>query len=160
MIRLRQVALGATELTAVVDALTTAFGLTVCFHDPGVAEFGLHNALMVVGDQFIEVVAPTAPGTTAGRLLEKREGDGYMAISEVDDLDVLLAHLGAQGVRVVWAADTQGLDEVDLVGNDRARVGEHHQIGGVTFRFVSGRPAGRRPASGRRPAGVNRLSRS
>ena len=67
MIRLRQVALVAADLEAVVDELCRTFDLTVCFHDPGVAEFGLHNALMVVGDQFIEVVAPTQPGTTAGR---------------------------------------------------------------------------------------------
>ena len=106
MIRLRQVALVARELEPVVDALCRTFDLTVCFHDPGVGEFGLHNALMVVGDQFIEVVAPTRPGTTAGRLLDKRGGDGgYMAIFEVDDLDAREARLTAAGVRVVWRAD-------------------------------------------------------
>ena len=110
MIRLRQVALVARELDPVVDALCAELGLTVCFHDPGVAEFGLHNALMTIGDQFLEVVSPTTDGTTAGRLLDRRDGDGgYMAIYEVDDLDARLAHLEAHDVRIVWGAD---LDDI------------------------------------------------
>lgn len=105
MIRLRQVALVARDL-AVVDEICSAFGLEVCFRDPGVAEFGLHNALMVIGDQFLEVVAPTREGTTAGRLLEKRQGDGgYMVLFEVDDLDGRIRHLEQHGVRVVWGID-------------------------------------------------------
>lgn len=106
MIRLRQVALVARELEQAVDELCSTLGLTVCFHDPGVATFGLHNALMVIGDQFLEVVSPTQPGTTAGRLLDKRGGDGgYMAIYEVDDLDEREAALGDLGVRIVWRGD-------------------------------------------------------
>jgi Glyoxalase-like domain len=106
MIRLRQVALVARDLDSVVDELCRMLDVTVCFRDPGVAEFGLHNALVTVGDQFLEVVAPTQDGTTAGRLLDKREGDGgYMAIFEVDDLDDRLALLQASGVRVVWGID-------------------------------------------------------
>jgi hypothetical protein len=106
MIRLRQVALVAAELDPVVEELCDAFDLDVCFRDPGLAEFGLHNALMVVGDQFLEVVAPTVDGTTAGRLLDKRGGDGgYMAIFEVDDLDHRLGVLTEHDVRIVWAGD-------------------------------------------------------
>jgi hypothetical protein len=106
MIRLRQVALVARELDPVVDELCARFGLAVSFRDPTVATFGLHNALMTVGDQFLEVVAPTQDGTTAGRLLDRRHGDGgYMAIFEVDDLDDRLALLDKLGIRVVWSAD-------------------------------------------------------
>lgn len=106
MIRLRQIALVASDLDPTVEQLCSAFDLTICFRDPGVGEFGLHNALMVIGDQFLEVVSPTAEGTTAGRLLEKRSGDGgYMAIYEVDDLDGRIEHLAAHDVRVVWAGD-------------------------------------------------------
>ncbi|MEX2628046.1 MAG: VOC family protein [Ilumatobacteraceae bacterium] len=110
MIRLRQVALVAAELDPAVHDLCEHLGLRVCFRDPGVAEFGLHNALMTIGDQFLEVVAPTTDGTTAGRLLERRGGDGgYMAIYEVDDLDERVAHLDTNGVRIVWQMD---LDDI------------------------------------------------
>ena len=106
MIRLRQLALVASDLDAVVSELCERLGLTVCYHDPGVGEFGLHNALMVIGDQFLEVVSPTQEGTTAGRLIDKRGGDGgYMAIFEVDDLDTRMDRLAELGVRTVWAGD-------------------------------------------------------
>ena len=106
MIRLRQVALIAPDLDPVVDGLREAFGLRVCFHDPGVAEFGLRNALLLVGDQFIEVLSPTQEGTTVERLLDKRGGaGGYMAIFEVDDLDERVDRLAEHDVRIVWAGD-------------------------------------------------------
>ena len=106
MIRLRQVALVARDLDAAVDELCGRLGLTVCYHDPGVQFFGLHNALMMIGDQFLEVVSPQQDGTTAGRLLDKRGGDGgYMSIYEVDDLDAREAALEQEGVRVVWRGD-------------------------------------------------------
>lgn len=106
MIRLRQVALVARDLETVVDELCERLGIEVCFHDPGVAHFGLHNALMTIGDQFLEVVSPVQDGTTAGRLLDKRGGDGgYMAIYEVDDLDAREAALDAAGIRIVWRGD-------------------------------------------------------
>lgn len=106
MIRLRQVALVAHDLDAVVEDLCERLGLTVCFTDPGVGAFGLRNALMLVGDQFLEVVSPTQEGTTAGRLLHKRGGDGgYMAIYEVDDLDERERRLSDLGVRIVWHGD-------------------------------------------------------
>lgn len=106
MIRLRQVALVAHDLASVEGALCEQLALRVCFRDPGVAEFGLHNALFTIGDQFLEVVSPEKPGTAAGRLLERRGGDGgYMALYEVDDLDARLARLESQRVRVVWGID-------------------------------------------------------
>lgn len=106
MIRLRQVALVAHDLDAVVGELCERLGLSVCFRDPGVGAFGLHNALMMIGDQFLEVVSPTRDGTTAGRLLQKRGGDGgYMVLYEVDDLDQREARLAAAGVRIVWRGD-------------------------------------------------------
>ncbi len=106
MIRLRQVALVARDLDAAVGELCERLGLTVCYQDPGVGVFGLHNALMTIGDQFLEVVSPTRSGTTAGRLLDKRGGDGgYMAIYEVDDLDRREAALAEAGIRIVWSGD-------------------------------------------------------
>jgi catechol 2,3-dioxygenase-like lactoylglutathione lyase family enzyme len=106
MIRLRQVAMIAPDLDPIVDELCDTFGLRVCFHDPGVAEFGLRNALLLVGDQFIEVLSPVREGTTVQRLLDKRGGaGGYMAIFEVDDLDRRVEQLADHDVRVVWAGD-------------------------------------------------------
>ena len=79
----------------------------MCFNDPGVAEFGLHNALLNVGDQFIEVVSPITKDSAAGRLLDRRGADvtAYMVMFEVDDLDARMAKLAGAGVRTVWSGD-------------------------------------------------------
>jgi hypothetical protein len=101
--RLRQIALVARELDPVVDDLCTVLGLSVCFNDPGVGHFGLHNALMPVNGNLLEVVTPVRAGTTAERYLDRRGGDGgYMLIFQVDDAAEWRAQLEARGVRVVW----------------------------------------------------------
>lgn len=107
MFRLRQVVVAARDLDTTVDQITAALQLPVCFKDPGVDEFGLHNALFNVGDQFIEVVSPLADNTAAGRLLDRRQADvtAYMVMFEVDDLDDRLHALTDAGVRTVWSGD-------------------------------------------------------
>ena len=104
--RLRQVALVAYDCDRVSDQLRQAFGWPPPYHDPGVARFGLINAVFAAGDTFIEVVAPIRPGTTAGRYLERRGGEGgYMAIFQVPDLGAARRRIAALPVRVVWTAD-------------------------------------------------------
>jgi hypothetical protein len=104
--RLRQVALVASDCDRVAGELRRAFGWAEPFHDPGVGAFGLVNAVFAVGGTFVEVVAPAQPGTTAGRYLERRGGDGgYMAIFQVPDLAEARGRLPGLGVRVVWSAD-------------------------------------------------------
>jgi hypothetical protein len=104
--RLRQVALVARDCDQVASELRRAFGWAPPFHDPGVGEFGLTNAVFAAGDTFVEVVAPVQAGTTAGRYLERRGGDGgYMAIFQVPDLVAARRRVAGLGVRVVWTAD-------------------------------------------------------
>ena len=106
MIRLRQVALVAKDLEPVARQLCDTFNLTIAVRDLDVAEFGLTNALMTVGDQFIEIISPTVEGTAGGRMIERRGGDsGYMVMHEVDDLDHRLSHLADNNVRIIWSGD-------------------------------------------------------
>ena len=100
-LRLRQVALVASELAPVEQAIADILGLKACFRDPAVGEFGLHNVLFPLGNQFLEVVAPTQPGTAAGRYLERRGGDGgYMVITQCDDHAPRLKRVEDLGVRI------------------------------------------------------------
>jgi hypothetical protein len=104
--RIRQIALVARELEPVLDDLRSAFGLGAAFRDPGVATFGLHNAVVPIGSEFLEIVSPVEQGTTAGRLLEKRGGDGgYMVIIQTEDLERARERVLALGVRIVWEVD-------------------------------------------------------
>ncbi|MBY0277268.1 VOC family protein [Candidatus Binatia bacterium] len=101
--RIRQIALVARELDPVVDDLCAVLGVEVAFNDPGVGEFGLTNAVMALGDQFLEVVCPVRADATAARHLERRRGDGgYMVILQSADLDADRARLARVGVRIVW----------------------------------------------------------
>jgi len=101
--RLRQVALAARALEPTLLALQRVLGLGEPFRDPGVAEFGLQNVVLPIGDGFLEVVSPVQPDTTAGRWLDRRGSDaGYMAIFQTDDLAAARERVERLGVRIVW----------------------------------------------------------
>jgi hypothetical protein len=117
--RLRQVALVARDLARAESEITRALGLELCYRDPGVATFGLNNALFPVGDKLLEVVSPTKDGTTAGRLLDKRKGDGgYMVILQVDDLDGMRRLFDSAHARVVFEASVAGITGLHIHPRD------------------------------------------
>src|SRR3954451_14540144 len=150
-VRLRQAVLVAAELDPVVARLQSELGFGEPFADPGVNEFGLHNAVFAVGDQFVEVISPTQAGTAAARHLERLGGDGgYMVIFQVDDLEGARARVAELGVRVVWQidlpdisgthlhpADTRGA----LISLDRPLPAESWRWGGPDWER-RGRPGG------------------
>jgi hypothetical protein len=99
-LRLRQICLVAPHLEPSVSTICTVLGTMVCYVDPHVEKYGLVNALMPIGNSFLEVVAPTQEGT-AGRYLDRRGGEGgYMVILDCDGIESWLTHLPAVGVRI------------------------------------------------------------
>lgn len=101
-LRLRQICLVAADLATIEKQIADVLGLEICFRDPGVGKYGLHNALFAMSGTFLEVVSPTQPGTAAGRYIERRKGDGgYMYIVDCDDLEHRREHFLAHGVRLV-----------------------------------------------------------
>jgi len=114
-VRLRQAVLVAEDLEGVALELRSALGLGEPFRDPGVAEFGIANAVFAIGDCFLEVISPEQPGTAAGRYLERHGGDGgYMAIFDIEDLEGARERAGAMGVRVVWQLDLPDISGTHL----------------------------------------------
>ena len=104
--RLRQIALVAHDLQNARADIVAVLGLGADYADPGVGHFGLENAVWPIGDTFLEVVSPKQPGTTAGRLLDKRGGDGgYMTIFQTPDIAASRARAAGHGVRFVWTTD-------------------------------------------------------
>jgi len=105
--RLRQIALVAKDLDPVVQALNAVFGLKVAFRDPAVATFGLINAVMPVGGEFLEVVQPVKADASAMRYLHRRGGDaGYMLIFQSADALAHRERLTGQGVRNIAQHDS------------------------------------------------------
>jgi hypothetical protein len=114
-VRLRQAVLVSRDLDAVAGELQRELGLGEPFDDPGVAEFGLRNAVFALGDAFIEIVSPTRDGTAAGRHLERHGGDGgYMVIFQLDDLEAARERASDLGVRVVWQIDLPDISGTHL----------------------------------------------
>ena len=114
-IRLRQIVIVAADLAAAEARIQNELAVELCYRDPGVAHFGLKNALFPIGDQLLEVVSPVEEGTTAGRFLDKRGGDGgYMVIFEIDDLSEMRANIAAAGARIVYEAKTDGIIGIHL----------------------------------------------
>ncbi len=108
--RLRQVALAARDLDATVAQLRAALGIRVSFNDPSVSVFGLRNAVMPVGDTFLEVVSPVEADAAAARYIARRGGDcGYMVMVQSEDADVDRRRAADLGVRIAWSID---LDDI------------------------------------------------
>ncbi len=108
-LRLRQICLVAPTLEPAVGALCDALESRVFYRDPNVAKYGLENAVMPIGNTFLEVVAPTQDGTAAGRYLARRKGEGgYMIILDTDDIAPWIDHVASVGVRVAADLDYPG----------------------------------------------------
>jgi hypothetical protein len=114
MLRLRQIALVARDLEPVLAELHSALGVEVAFRDPSVDTFGLQNAVMPIGNQFLEVVSPIQENTAAGRYLDRRKGDGgYMVILQCDEHASRKARL-ADMVRFAMAHDGKEYNVLQL----------------------------------------------
>jgi hypothetical protein len=117
--RLRQVALVGEKLAEVTDDLCAVLGIEIGFRDPGVAVFGLENAVLPIGDGFVEVVSPARDDAPARRYRARRGGDaGYMVMVQTDRFDADRARLDTAGVRVVWQGELPDIRGMHLHPKD------------------------------------------
>jgi hypothetical protein len=118
-LRLRQVCFVSRDLAAVRDELVEVLDLSPCASDPHAESFGLENVLIPVGTSFLEIVSPIQQGTTAGRYLARRNGDGgYMAIFDSDEIDLWRRHIAAIGVREAAFLEYEGFNAVQMHPRD------------------------------------------
>ena len=143
-LKLQQVALVADELSPVLEHLRAVFGVEVAHRDPAVDVFGLENAVIPIGNQFLEVVAPIREGTTAGRYLERRKGPGgYMVITATDDHARRKARIAELGLRTVLEFEEHGYTCMQL----------HPRDTGGSFLEIDHQEGGEDPAGPWAPAG-------
>ena len=118
-LRLRQIALVAEKLAPVEEELADVLGIAVAHRDPGVGQFGLENALLPVGNQILEVLAPVREHSAGGRYLERRGGDGgYMVITQCDDHAPRRARVEELGIRIVGQFETPEYRHMQLHPRD------------------------------------------
>lgn len=116
-VRLRQLVIAAEALET-AEALAEVLGLGPGFPDPGVGEFGLVNRVYAIGDQFLEVVVPTALTAPAARFIARGGEGGYMAIFQTDDLAAARARADAMKIRRVWNIDLPDISASHLHPGD------------------------------------------
>lgn len=117
--RIRQVALAASDLEKTDEIFRRLFGCDESYADPEIIYFGLDNRLYTLGDCFLEVVSPVKQNTAAGRFLDRRGGDGgYMVIVQVEDLTQEQARLADTSIRTVFADDRGNAKAIHLHPKD------------------------------------------
>jgi hypothetical protein len=121
--RLRQLVLAARDRAPIEAALRELLAAPSPHHDPDVAAFGLANAVLTAGCDFVEVVSPVAPDTAAGRWLDRHGGDGgYMLMVDGPRALTSAERLAALGVREVHRMQLADVVDVHLHPKDSGGV--------------------------------------
>src|SRR3954452_9490157 len=109
MLNIRQIALVARHDLVAAQEFIDVLGVAIAFHDPGIKHLGLHNTLMPIGTQLLEIIAPITEGTTAERYLLRRKGaGGYMVITQTDDHAPRRARVDQLGIRIAAQVNEHG----------------------------------------------------
>ncbi len=98
--KVEHIALAVADLQAAIDHYRSVWGLEVV-HRERVEDQGVEEAMLPLGDTYLQLLAPTGPDTTVGKFIERR-GEGLHHIAyEVDDLEGTLSDLRAKGVALI-----------------------------------------------------------
>lgn len=105
--KVEHIAIAVADIEEAIRHYSQIWGAEV-EHRERVEDQGVDEAMLPVGDTYLQLLGATGPDTTVGRFLD-RKGPGLHHIAyEVDDLEATLARLKAEGVRLI--------DEVPRLG--------------------------------------------
>ena len=121
LLNLDHVAIAVHNLDQALDEYRRRYGVAPMYREV-VEEQGVEEAMLPVGGSFVQLLAALAPDTPVGRFLERRgEGLHHVAYAVVD-IETALAHLKAEGTRLV--------DEAPRKGGRGTRIAFVHPKGG------------------------------
>ena len=105
--KIEHVAIAVADLEAAVAHYEDVWGLTV-EHRERVEDQGVEEAMLPIGESYLQLLGATGPDTTVGKFIERR-GEGLHHIAyEVDDLEAALAELKEKGVPLIDEAPRRG----------------------------------------------------
>jgi methylmalonyl-CoA/ethylmalonyl-CoA epimerase len=105
--RIEHVALAVADLDEAIAHYRDTWGLETS-HRERVEDQGVEEAMLPLGNSYLQLLAPTGPDTTVGKFVA-RNGEGLHHIAyEVDDLVTTLAELKAKGVELIDEAPRRG----------------------------------------------------
>ena len=96
--RIDHVGLAVTDLEEAIDLHVNVYGLALV-HRETVAEQGVEAALLDVGENHVELLAPLHEETPVGRFLAKRGPGLHHVAYQVEDIEATLRTLRDAGWR-------------------------------------------------------------
>jgi methylmalonyl-CoA/ethylmalonyl-CoA epimerase len=123
------IALAVADIDGALDMYRDVWGVEVTRRED-VDEQGVHEAMLALGDSWLQLIAPSRPDSTVARHIERR-GEGLHHVAfEVDDLEAALADLKEKGVPLI--------DEVPQPGGEGASIAFVHPRGarGVLIELI------------------------
>ena len=98
--KVEHIALAVDDIDAALAHYRDVWGIDAS-HRERVEDQGVEEAMLPVGDVFLQLLGATGPDTTVGKFLERR-GEGLHHIAyEVDDLEATLQDLKDKGVPLI-----------------------------------------------------------
>lgn len=105
--KIEHIALAVSDLDAAIDHYAAVWGLAL-EHREIVPDQGVEEAMLRIGESYLQLLAPLGADTPVGRFIERR-GEGLHHIAyEVDDLEDTLASLRRDGVELIDEAPRKG----------------------------------------------------
>lgn len=99
--RIDHVGYAVEDLDAAIDHHERLFGAQVA-HREIVESDGVSEALLRVGESYIQLLQPTSSASPVARFLERNGGPGVHHVAYgVADVDAALAHLEGEGARLI-----------------------------------------------------------
>ena len=121
LLNLDHVAIAVRDLDRALEDYRRRYGIEPLYREV-VEDQGVEEAMLPVGGSFVQLLAAPGADTPVGRFLERRgEGMHHLAFAVVD-IEAALAHLKAEGARLV--------DETPRTGGRGTRIAFVHPKGG------------------------------
>jgi methylmalonyl-CoA epimerase len=115
--RVDHIGVAVEDIDAALELYERDYAMTLV-HREVVTEQGVEAVLLDVGENHVELLAPTGPDTPVGRFLAKRGPGIHHVAYQVDDIEAALAALKASGQRLI--------DETPRTGIRNSRVAFLH----------------------------------
>lgn len=105
--KVEHIALAVSDLDEAIAHYGAVWGASV-EHRERVEDQGVEEAMLPIGDTYLQLLGPISPESTVAKFIERR-GEGLHHIAyEVDDLGAVLADLKAKGVPLIDEAPRVG----------------------------------------------------
>jgi methylmalonyl-CoA epimerase len=127
--RVDHIGVAVEDIDASLELYERDYGMTLV-HREIVTEQGVEAVLLDVGENHIELLAPTGPDTPVGKFIAKKGPGMHHVAYQVDDIEATLAALKEAGLKLI--------DETPRIGIRNSRVAFLHPktAGGLLTEIV------------------------